>query len=146
MATMSISGVVSGMDWEGMISTMIEAAQKPAQVQMNKRINLTNKKTLFEEMQELAEKLQKSTTALRLESTYKSKKAETERIDSNGSAKGVLTAKVNADAAAGVYTVKVNQLAQSQTIRSNQITKSNDVLKDYADTSLWFTQNGQKVG
>ena len=143
---MSVSGIVSGMDWEGMISTMIESAQKPAQVQMNKRINLTNKKTLFEEMQELAEKLQKSTTALRLESTYKAKKVETERIDSNGSAKGVLTASVNADAAAGVYTVKVNQLAQSQTIRSDQITNSKDVLKDYVDTSLWFTQNGQKVG
>ncbi|MBQ6910224.1 MAG: hypothetical protein IJQ29_08885, partial [Synergistaceae bacterium] len=147
MPSMSISGIVSGVDWEGMITTMVEAAQKPAQVQINKRINLTNKKSLFEEMQELAEKLQKSTTALRLESTYKAKKVETERIDSSGSAKGVLTAKVNADAQAGVYTVKVNQLAQAHTRRSTRIEgNSNDLLKDYADTTLWFTQNGQRTG
>ncbi|MBR1602523.1 MAG: flagellar filament capping protein FliD [Synergistaceae bacterium] len=147
MATMSVSGIVSGMDWEGMISTMIEAAQKPAKVQMNKRINLTNKKTLFEEMQELATNLQKSTTALRLESTYKAKKVETERIDSNGSAKGVLTAKVNADAEAGVYTVKVNQLAQAETRRSVRVEgNSNDLLKEYAGETLWFTQNGQRTG
>ena len=147
MASMSISGIVSGVDWEGMITTMVEAAQKPAQVQMNKRINLTNKKSLFEEMQELAEKLQKSTTALRLESTYKAKKVETERIDSSGSAKGVLTAKVNADAQAGVYTVKVNQLAQAHTRRGARIEgNSNDLLKDYAETILWFTQNGQRTG
>ncbi|MBQ3625309.1 MAG: hypothetical protein II948_00990, partial [Synergistaceae bacterium] len=147
MPSMSISGIVSGVDWEGMITTMVEAAQKPAQVQINKRINLTNKKSLFEEMQELAEKLQKSTTALRLESTYKAKKVETERIDSSGSAKGVLTAKVNADAQAGVYTVKVNQLAQAHTRRSTRIEgNSNDLLKEYADTILWFTQNGQRTG
>lgn len=147
MASMSISGIVSGVDWEGMITTMIEAAQKPAQVQINKRINLTNKKSLFEEMQELAEKLQKSTTALRLESTYKAKKVETERIDSSGSAKGVLTAKVNADATAGVYTVKVNQLAQAHTRRSTRIEgNSNDILKEHAGETLWFTQNGQRTG
>ena len=147
MPSMSISGIVSGVDWEGMITTMVEAAQKPAQVQINKRINLTNKKSLFEEMQELAEKLQKSTTALRLESTYKAKKVETERIDSSGSAKGVLTAKVNADAQAGVYTVKVNQLAQAHTRRGARIEgNSNDLLKDYAETTLWFTQNGQRTG
>lgn len=146
MASMTVSGIISGIDWEGMISTMIEKAQQPAQVQINKRINLTNKKTLFEEMQELAEKLQKSTTALRLESTYKAKKVEAERVDSNGSSKGVLTAKVNAEAEAGVHTIKVSQLAQAATKRSDRVTDASAILSEYKDSTLWFSQNGQKVG
>ncbi|MBQ9527434.1 MAG: hypothetical protein IJR68_07465, partial [Fretibacterium sp.] len=122
MADMTVSGIVSGMDWEGMITQLVENAQKPAKVQMNKRTNLTNKKALFQEMQELTEKIQSSLTSLRLSSTYEAKKVELDRMDSTGSAKGVLTAKVNADAVPGVYTVEVKNLAKAQTIRSNQVT------------------------
>ena len=50
MPSMSISGVVSGMDWESMIDEIITAAAKPAQVQVTKRTDLKNKKTLYEEM------------------------------------------------------------------------------------------------
>ncbi|MBQ9564005.1 MAG: hypothetical protein IJU98_00325, partial [Synergistaceae bacterium] len=143
MASMTVSGVVSGMDWEGMITQIIENAQKPAMVQVNKRTNLTNKKALFEEMQDLTKTLQSATTSLRFSSTYQAKNVQRERLDTNGSAKGVLTAKVNADAKAGVYNVEVKQLAQAYTRRSNRVEgNSNDILKGYAGTKLTFTQNG----
>ena len=147
MATMTVSGVVSGMDWEGMIATMIEKAQKPAQVQMNKRVNLTNKKTLFEEMKELTQALQGSLTSLRLSSTYRAKEVEVERLDATGSAKSVLTAKVNADARAGVYNVDVKQLATAQTLRSNQFTDTLNALgNNVGGSTLWINNAGQRVG
>ena len=144
MAGMTVSGIVSGIDWEGMIAQVIENAQKPAQVQMNKRVNLANKKTLFEEMRELTQNMQSSLTSLRFSSTYRAKTVEMERIDSNGSAKGVLTAKVNADAVAGVYNVEVRQLAKAYTRRSDQITDP-DLIGSYVGTTLNFTQNGTKA-
>ena len=148
MADMTVSGIVSGMDWEGMITQLVENAQKPAQVQMNKRTNLTNKKALFEEMQELTEKMQSSLTSLRLSSTYEAKKVDLDRLDSNASAKGVLTAKVNADAKPGVYTVEVKQLAKAQTIRSNQLTSAlgTSALGGAETSTLWISNMGQKVG
>ncbi|MBR1672871.1 MAG: flagellar filament capping protein FliD, partial [Fretibacterium sp.] len=148
MADMTVSGIVSGMDWEGMITQLVEKAQKPAQVQMNKRTNLTNKKALFEEMQELTEKMQSSLTSLRLTSTYEAKKVDVDRLDSNASAKGVLTAKVNADAVAGVYNIEVKQLAKAQTIRSNQLTSQlgTGALGGAETSTLWISNMGQKVG
>ena len=98
MASMSVSGVVSGMDWESMIESVLESAQKPAMVQVNKKTNLTNKKSLFEEMKVTMNSIQTSLSPLKLASTYKAKEIEIERIDTSGSYKGVLTATVNADA------------------------------------------------
>lgn len=148
MADMTVSGIVSGMDWEGMITQLVENAQKPAKVQMNKRTNLTNKKALFQEMQELTEKIQSSLTTLRLSSTYEAKKIALDRVDSSASAKGVLTAKVNADARPGVYTVEVKQLAKAKTLRSNQLTTEigKQALGGKETSTLWISNLGQKVG
>ena len=38
MASMSVSGIVSGMDWEGMIDSIIESASSAAYVQVNKKM------------------------------------------------------------------------------------------------------------
>ena len=150
MATMSVSGVVSGMDWDSMIDEIITNAAKPAQVQVSKRTNLTNKKSLFEEMKVTMNSLQSSLTNLKLPSTYKAKELEIERIDTNGSYKGVLTATVNADAEVNVYDLKVNKLARAQTNRSKQITAStvSSALSDQGLTSgtMYINMAGQKVG
>lgn len=150
MATMSVSGVISGMDWDSMIDEIISNAAKPAQVQVNKRDNLTRKKSLFEEMKVTMNSLQSSLTNLKLPSTYKAKELQIERIDTNGSYKGVLTATVNADAEVNVYDLKVNKLARAQTNRSKQITASNvsSALSDQGLTSgtMYINMAGQKVG
>ena len=72
MPSMSINGVVSGMDWESMIDEIITAAAKPAQVQVAKKTNLQNKKSLFEEMKVMVQSIQTSMTSLKLPSTYNS--------------------------------------------------------------------------
>ncbi len=146
--SMSISGIVSGVDWDSMIDSIIEAAQQPAMVKVNKRTNLVNKKSLFEEMKVSMQSLQSSISPLKLPSTYKAKEIEIERLDRNGSSKGVLTASVNADAEVAVYDLKVEQLATAQTVRSNQITSSKlSSLTNMPESStLYITAAGQKVG
>ena len=148
MASMSVSGVVSGMDWESMITSIIESASKPAQVQVNKRTNLVNKKSLFEEMKVTMNSIQSSLSPLKLPSTYKAKEIEIERIDSTGSYKGVLTATVNADAAVNVYDLEVKQLARAQTNRSSQITASTlkSTLGSIESSKLYINAGNQKIG
>ncbi|MBQ7562218.1 MAG: flagellar filament capping protein FliD [Synergistaceae bacterium] len=150
MASMSISGVVSGMDWDSMIDSIIESAAEPAQVQVNKKTNLTRKKSLFEEMKVMVQSIQTSMTSLKLPSTYSAKEIEIERLDSNSSYKGVLTATVNADAEVSVHEVEVTQIARAQTNRSSQITSSTIAsnLSNYGltDSTLYISAGGQKIG
>ena len=148
MATMSVSGVVSGMDWEGMIDSVIESASNAAYVQVNKKTNLTNKKTLFEEMKVSMQTIQSSLSTLKLPSTYKAKEIDIERIDTNGSYKGVLTATVNADAEVNVHELEVKQLATAQTNRSKQITSSTlkSTLGGLDSSKFYINAGGQQVG
>ncbi len=152
MASMSISGVVSGMDWESMIDEIITAAARPAQVQVSKRTNLQNKKSLFEEMKVMVQSIQTSLTSLKLPSTYKAKAVDIERTDGNGSYKGVLTATVNADAEVNVHDIEVKQLATAQTNRSHAITAGTiaSTLSGAGITGtsskMYITAAGQRIG
>ncbi|MBQ7578884.1 MAG: flagellar filament capping protein FliD [Synergistaceae bacterium] len=146
MASMSISGVVSGMDWDSMIDSIIESAAEPAQVQVNKKTNLTRKKSLFEEMKVMVQGIQNSMTSLKLPSTYNAKEIEIERLDSNASYKGVLTATVNADAEVSVHELEVQQIARAQTNRSSQITSSTLGGAGVTDSTLYISAAGQKIG
>ncbi|MBQ7733746.1 MAG: hypothetical protein IJT58_06985, partial [Synergistaceae bacterium] len=148
MASMSINGVVSGMDWESMIDEIITNAAKPAQVQVAKKTDLTNKKSLFEEMKVMVNSISSSMSALKLPSTYKAKEIEIENLGGTGSYKSVLTATVNADAEVNVWNVKVNQLASAQINRSKQITDSSlaSTLSGVSGSTLYINAGGQKVG
>lgn len=148
MASMSVSGVVSGMDWDSMIDSIIESASAPAQPKVSKKTDLLNKKSLFEEMKVTMNSLQSSLSPLKLPSTYKAKQVDIERIDSSSSYKGVLTATVNADAEVNVYDIKVNQIATAQINRSKQITSSTlaSTLGGLTNSTLYVNAGGQQVG
>ncbi|MBR0315432.1 MAG: hypothetical protein IJQ99_00995, partial [Synergistaceae bacterium] len=145
MASMSVSGVVSGMDWESMITSTIEAAQEPAMVKVNKRTNLTNKKSLFEEMKVMMQSIQTSLTSLKLPSTYKAKDIEIENMGT-GSYKKILTATVNADAEIGVHTLEVKQLATAQTNRSKQISSTlKSTMGSLESSKMYINVGSQKI-
>jgi len=151
MASTTVSGVASGIDWEGIIKKMTEMASRPAQVQVNKRKNLNNKKTLFEEMKVAMQKMHSSISSLKLPSTYRAKEVKVERVDSNGSYKGVLTASVTSDAEVNVYNLEVQQLARAQLQRSNSFSDSlSEVFKKgplngLTSTRLWISSGGRKA-
>lgn len=150
MASTTVSGVASGIDWEGIIKKMTEMASRPAQVQVNKRKNLSNKKTLFEEMKVAMQKMHSSISSLKLPSTYRAKEVKVERVDSNGSYKGVLTASVTSDAEVNVYSLEVRQLAKAQLQRSNSFSGSlsdafKGPLQGLTSSRLWISSGGRKA-
>ena len=150
MASTTVSGVASGIDWEGIIKKMTEMASRPAQVQVNKRKNLSNKKTLFEEMKVAMQKMHSSISSLKLPSTYRAKEVKVERVDSNGSYKGVLTASVTSDAEVNVYSLEVRQLAKAQLQRSNSFSGSlsdafTGPLQGLTSSRLWISSGGRKA-
>ena len=136
---MSITGVVSGIDWDSMVTELIENAQKPALVVLEKRDKLELKKTLWEELQVSFQSLQSALSSLKLASTFTAKDIEIERIDRNTSYKGVLTATVNADAAINVYDLEVLNLATKQIMRSDTFTTVG------SDTYFYVNAGGQNV-
>lgn len=119
MADMSVSGIASGINWDEMITKILNKAKKPALVMVEKRDTLSRKKEYFEEFKIALQKLNSALSPLKLPSTYKAKGIEIDRIDKSGSYKGVLTATVNADAEVNVHDLEVLKLAKSQVQRSN---------------------------
>lgn len=150
MADMSISGIASGVDWDGMMAKILERAKKPAYVMLEKRDTLERKKSLFEEFRIALQKLNSTLSPLKLPSTYKAKGIEIERTDRSGSHKGVLTATVNADAAVNVYDLEVLKLAKSQVQRSNAFTGNlggafTGPLSGLSQSAFWVHIGGRKL-
>ena len=57
MADMSVSGIASGINWDEMITKILNKAKKPALVMVEKRDTLTRKKESFEEFKIALQKL-----------------------------------------------------------------------------------------
>ncbi|MDR1377025.1 MAG: hypothetical protein LBJ22_05905, partial [Synergistaceae bacterium] len=148
MADMSISGIASGIDWDSMVTKMLENAKKPAYVILDKRDKLELKKGLWEELRVSMQALQSSLSPLKLASTFKAKQVEIERIDRNTSYKGVLTATVNADAEINAYDLEVLKLAQGQVNRSKSFSSATSQFGSiFGSSSSYFYVNagGHKV-
>jgi flagellar capping protein FliD len=101
-----------------MVTKLLENAKKPALVMLDKRDKLELKRGLWEELQVSIQALQTALSPMKLASTFKAKQVEIERIDSNTSYKGVLTATVNSDAVIDVHDLEVLQLAKGQASHS----------------------------
>ncbi|MCL2008925.1 MAG: flagellar filament capping protein FliD [Synergistaceae bacterium] len=150
MSNMSISGIVSGIDWDAMVEKMIENAKRPAYVQLVKKDNLELKKSLYEEFLISLRSLQSTLSPLRLVSTFKAKEVIIDRMDSNGSYRAVLNATANADAQVGSHDIEVLQLARAQINRSISLGGSLNSLGSPpvnlgADSYFYVYAAGQKV-
>lgn len=150
MADMSVSGIASGINWDEMITKILNKAKKPALVMVEKRDTLGRKKEYFEEFKIALQKLNSALSPLKLSSTYKAKGIEIERIDKSGSYKGVLTATVNADAEVNVHDLEVLKLAKSQVQRSNAFSDKlsgafTGVLSGASETYFWISIGGRRL-
>ncbi|MDR1741022.1 MAG: flagellar filament capping protein FliD [Synergistaceae bacterium] len=143
----AINGVVSGIDWDSLRESILETMRTPAYVQVEKRTKLENTKLLWEEYLVSLQSLQSSLSPLKLASTFKAKSVEVERLDSNASAKGVLTAVANADAVINTHDIEVKNLATGQIIRSNDVTRNATLgtLGLTADEDMSIIAGGQKI-
>ncbi|MDR1731385.1 MAG: flagellar filament capping protein FliD [Synergistaceae bacterium] len=146
MADMAVSGVASGIDWDSIVEKLIENASKPALVQQEKRDTLELKKSLFEEFLVSLQAVQSALSPLKLASTFKAKMVEIERLDSNASYKGVLTAVVNSDAEINVHNIIVERLAKAQITRSDQKTVAQALSSmGVSDSYFYINAGGKKI-
>lgn len=150
MADMSVSGIASGINWDEMITKILNKAKKPALVMVEKRDTLSRKKEYFEEFKIALQKLNSALSPLKLPSTYKAKGIEIERIDKSGSYKGVLTATVNADAEVNVHDLEVLKLAKSQVQRSNAFSDKisgafTGALSGASEAHFWISIGGRRL-
>lgn len=150
MADMSVSGIASGINWDEMITKILNKAKKPALVMVEKRDKLTRKKEYFEEFKIALQKLNSTLSSLKLASTYKAKGIEIERIDKSGSYKGVLTATVNSDAEVNVHDLEVLKLAKSQVQRSNAFSDKisgafTGALSGASEAHFWISIGGRRL-
>lgn len=150
MADMSVSGIASGINWDEMITKILNKAKKPALVMVEKRDTLSRKKEYFEEFKIALQKLNSTLSPLKLPSTYKAKGIEIERIDKSGSYKGVLTATVNADAEVNVHDLEVLKLAKSQVQRSNAFSDKlsgafTGALSGASEAHFWISIGGRRL-
>lgn len=150
MADMSVSGIASGINWDEMITKILNKAKKPALVMVEKRDTLGRKKEYFEEFKIALQKLNSTLSPLKLPSTYKAKGIEIERIDKSGSYKGVLTATVNADAEVNVHDLEVLKLAKSQVQRSNAFSDKisgafTGTLSGASEAHFWISIGGRRL-
>ncbi len=106
-----ISGVISGMDIDGLINASLEVQRQPM-TKLNDQMNFQNmKKEVLDEQIKNLQKLKDKTLKLKLESTFKNKTL-------NSSDESIATGSATMTAVKGSYSLKVNNLAVPARVQS----------------------------
>ena len=122
-ATFTISGISSGIDWDGMYDTVLENAREVEEPWNNEIDTLELKIDLYDELIEKMKTVRTAADTLKLETTYLEKIAEFSVLSSGTSdSTGILTADVLTTASLASHEIEVIQKATTQTCYSNQIT------------------------
>ncbi|NPV69689.1 MAG: flagellar filament capping protein FliD [Firmicutes bacterium] len=111
MSDIRLSGAVSGLDWESLVSQLIAVERKPITQLESKKKTLENKSTAWKDINSKLYSLQSKAQALKSRDTFYSRKAESS--DST-----VATATASSSVAPGTYTVEVIKLARAHTVVS----------------------------
>lgn len=122
-----ITGVASGIEWDGIIDEMISAASKPKTQWQNQIDTLTYKKTLYQEVASKIYSMRSSMTTLKMPSAYKKKTAEYTVHTSGKNAENIAKATVNANAEIAQWDLDVKQLAASERYVSKQFSPSDSL-------------------
>lgn len=112
MATISSLGSGSGLDLEGIVTKLMSIEQQPLTILSNKQATLQSQLSAFGALQGSLSGLQISAQGLTSSKTFTA-------VSATVSDTSVMTASATAGAASGTYSIKVGQLAQAQTLRSN---------------------------
>ena len=112
-STFSIPGISSSIDWGAMADKLLENARKPEKVWIATRDTLELKIGLLNEFSGSLKSVRKSLTALKLDSTFRSKLAEFSSL-SGGDAAAIASATVDADAAISQHEIEVIQKALTE--------------------------------
>ena len=109
MATSSISGLASGIDWADIISQLMEIERRPITL-------LESRKSAYEEKLSVWQNINTRLLSLKTEADSLKRASNFLLRTASSSDEDILTVSANSSASAGTYSVTVNQLAQSHKI------------------------------
>jgi flagellar hook-associated protein 2 len=123
-----MSGLVSGFDWDTLVSQLIAAERQPIRQLQTKVTTLEKKSSAWTDINSKLYSLQTKVQALKTNSTFYSKKV-------TSSDETVATATATSSVSPGTYAVEVVRLAKAHTVVSNT----------YADTTTALGITGNPV-
>lgn len=111
MATWSVSGLASGIDWADIISQLMDIKRRPITLLQNKKSDYEEKLSVWQNINTRLLSFKTEADSLKTASNFLLKTASSSDDD-------VLTASATSSAVASTYTVTVKQLAQSHKMGS----------------------------
>jgi flagellar hook-associated protein 2 len=109
MATSSVSGLASGIDWADIISQLMEIERRPITLLESKKSNYEERLSVWQDINTRLLSLKTEADSLKTASNFIQRTASSSDED-------ILTASATSSASAGTYSVTVNQLALSHKI------------------------------
>jgi len=133
MATISFGGLGNGLDFGQVVDQLVKVAKLPVDRLTKKKADLSTKFTDFTTASTKVAALQSAAQALRLSTSF-------DRTTASVTDSSILSVSAASSAAAGTYTVKVTQLAQSHQIVSKAAKAVSSTTTDIVSgTSASFT-------
>lgn len=111
MATISSSGIGSGLDIEGIVTKLMSVEQRPLTMLNQKEISYQAKLSAFGTLKGALSSVQTSVNALKASSLY-------DKMTAKAGDTGVLAASATSIANSASYSIQVNKLAQAQSLSS----------------------------
>ncbi len=153
-----VSGFSSGIDWKNIVDTQVKAKRAPA-VQIEAKITKnTTQATAYKDLKTKASAVTKSLDALRAApgsstDVFKSKTAAgttaaTPSAPADFVPSGInslLLTSISSTAQAATHTIRIQQIAAAQQIRSDAYTSTTDTLVSQGVTAGTFSLNGKTI-
>ncbi|KTD73534.1 flagellar filament capping protein FliD [Legionella tucsonensis] len=141
---LSTPGIGSGLDIKAMVESMVKADLMPAQIRHDKKLNsVTTELSAFGQLKSAISNFQTTLNSL-------SSASEFNKMNLLLSKTGYVSASATEQAAEGIYQIKVNQLAQAQSLASGYFTNNSSSVGSgsitinfgtYSNDNTIFTQN-----
>ncbi|PWY56263.1 flagellar hook protein FliD [Legionella qingyii] len=141
---LSTPGIGSGLDIKAMVESMVKADLMPLQLRHDKKLNsVTTELSAFGQLKSAMSSFQTTLDSL-------SHASEFNKMNCLLSETGYVSASLTGQAIEGLYQIKVNQLAQSQSLVSNYFTSNSSSIGSgsitinfgtYSNNNSTFTQN-----
>jgi flagellar hook-associated protein 2 len=131
MATFSVGGLMSGIDYNSMIAQIMKLEHRPLDLKTDRQKVFQTKISKYGELSSLMSKLKSAADGLKADTNFYARKAE-------ASNKDIINVSASASAAEGNYSVVVNKLAQAHRIASSGVADANTAIMA-AGTSGSFT-------
>lgn len=128
MATYSVSGLASGLDWQNMITQLVELQRKPITLLEDNKTTLGEKKTAWNEVNTMLLSLRTAAGSLSSLEDFDLFTPSATIAGTSSDVKDFMSYAVGSNATEGSYTITVNNLATAQKLSSKSFSSTSEAL------------------